>query len=295
MEVTEVPPEVKSADGRSPRVSWVAIAWFGVLLTLCYYPVLERLVRQWLNDPDVGHGVFVPFIAGYIAWQNRDKLLAGPLSVNWLGLAIVIYSSIQLMIGTLGAELFLARTAFVISIVGSILFLGGTQAVRVLSLPLFLLVFMIPIPAIVFNQLTFPLQLLASEMAEWALSMFGIPVLREGNILELPSQTLSVVEACSGIRSLLSLSFLAVVYGYFFDTRPWMRFVLLIAAIPIALIANASRITITGLLSEYDPDLAQGFFHSVEGWVVFLISLMLLVSTHRLIVFVLQRSGQSPR
>ena len=142
---------------------------------------------------------------------------------------------------------------------GSILFLGGTQAVRILSLPLFLLVFMIPIPAIVFNQLTFPLQLFASEMAEWALSMFGIPVLREGNILELPSQTLSVVEACSGIRSLLSLSFLAVVYGYFFDPRPWMRFVLLVAAIPIALFANASRVTITGLLSEYDPDLARRF------------------------------------
>ena len=295
MDVTEVSPEVQSPQGRSHQVPWVAITWFGSLLIFCYYPVLARLFRQWMDDPDVGHGVFVPVVAGYIAWIRRDELFSRWQSPNWWGLVLVAYGSLQLLIGAVGAELFLSRTAFVISIAGAILLFGGVGAIRSLSLPLVLLLFMIPIPQIVFNQLTFPLQLLASNVAENALTLAGIPVLREGNVLELPSQTLSVVEACSGIRSLLSLSFLAIVYSFFFDHRPWMRPVLLLAAIPIAIIANASRITITGLLSEYDPELAEGFFHSVEGWVVFLVSLSLLIATHRLILLGVSAIGKLRR
>jgi len=257
--------------------------WFGALLIACYYPVLERLFRQWMDDPDVGHGLFVPIVAGYIAWQRKDRLLEIRPVANWWGLALVAYGSCQLFIGTLGAEMFLARTAFVITVIGSILFLGGTRAIRVLAFPLFLLFFMVPFPGIVFNQITFPLQLIASELAESALFMIGIPVLREGNVLELPSQTLSVVEACSGIRSLLSLSFLSLVYGHFFDSRPWMMVVLLAASIPTAIIANAGRVTMTGILSEYDPALAEGFYHSVEGWVVFLVSLAILMAVHRIV------------
>ena len=245
--------------------------------------MLDRLFRQWMDDPDVGHGFFVPIVAGYIAWQRKDELLGGRVATNWWGLAIVVYGSLQMLVGTLGAELFLSRTAFVITVIGSILFLGGTRAVRTLAFPLFLLFFMIPIPALVFNQITFPLQLLASELAESALFLIGIPVLREGNVLELPSQTLSVVEACSGIRSLLSLSFLSLVYAHFFDSRKWMMVVLLIASIPTAIIANAGRVTLTGILSEYDPELAEGFFHSVEGWIVFLVSLAILVVIHQII------------
>jgi exosortase len=236
-----------------------------------------------MDDPDVGHGFFVPIVAAYIAWQRKDELRGARFATNWWGLAIVAYGSFQLMIGTFGAELFLSRTAFVITVVGSVLFLGGTQAIRILKFPLFLLFFMIPLPGIVFNQITFPLQLVASGLAESALFMIGIPVLREGNVLELPSQTLSVVEACSGIRSLLSLSFLSLVYGHFFDSRTWMMVVLLIASVPTAIVANAGRVTMTGVLSEYDPALAEGFFHSVEGWIVFLFSLAILIAVHRVI------------
>jgi exosortase len=120
-------------------------------------------------------------------------------------------------------------------------------------------------------------------VAEFNLGMVGIPVLRDGNILELASQKLSVVEACSGIRSLLSLSFLSLVYAYFFDSRVWMRWVLLAATIPVAIIANAGRVTITGILSEVNPELARGFFHSLEGWIIFLIALVLLGGLHLLI------------
>jgi exosortase len=151
---------------------------------------------------------------------------------------------------------------------------------KLLAFPLFLLCFMFPIPAIIYARITLPLQLFASWVAEQLLGMIGIPVFRSGNVLQLPSQTLSVVEACSGIRSLLSLSFLSLIYAYFFDSKVWMRWVLLIATVPIAIAANAARVTITGILSEYRADLAQGFFHLLEGWVLFGVAFALMILAH---------------
>jgi exosortase len=273
------------APSAEPRVHipWLGIAWFAGLLVLCYAPVLSRLVQLWNNDEDMGHGFFVLPVAAYIAWQKREELLSSPLRMNWWGLAVIAYAAFQLCIATLGAELFLARTAFVLSIAGCILFLGGTRALRVLSFPVLLLFFMVPIPAIIYNRITLPLQFFASSVAETILTILGTPVLREGNVLQLPSQTLSVVEACSGIRSLLSLSFLALVYAWFFDRRPWIRWVLLFATVPIAIIANAGRVTITGIMSEIDPELAHGFFHTASGWVIFMIALVFLVVFHQFV------------
>lgn len=265
------------------RFPWPTLLWFGLLLVVCYAPVLQRLVRQWVDDQDMSHGFFVPVVAAYIAWQKRDELLSEAPRPNWWGVLIVAFGALQLFVATLGAELFLARTAFLISLVGAVLVLGGARFLRILAFPLLLLCFMIPIPAIIYNQITFPLQLLASQVAEGSLSLTGIPVLREGNILELPSQSLSVVEACSGIRSLLSLSFLSLVYAYLFDRKLWMRPVLLAATVPIAIAANASRVTLTGLFSEYKPELADGFFHGASGWVIFMVALVILVLFHQLV------------
>ena len=269
--------------GLDPAQLLTPVAWFLALLILCYLPVLAMLVKQWNDDPDMGHGFFVPVIAGYVAWQKRDELLAAPLKSSWLGLVIVVYAALQGYIGSLGAELFLARTAFVEAIVGTVLFMGGWPALRILSFPLALLVFMVPIPAVIYNQITFPLQIFASQVAAFALELLGIPVLREGNVLELPSQKLSVVEACSGIRSLLSLSFLSLVYAFFFDTKPWMRIALLISTVPIAIIANSFRVTLTGVMSEVNPELAHGLMHTAQGWVIFMIALVVLVFTHQVI------------
>jgi len=183
----------------------------------------------------------------------------------------------------LGAELFITRIGFLVALVGLLAARGGFGLVRELGFPLTLLLFMVPLPAIIYTQITFPLQLLASDLAERTLTLVGIPVLRDGNVLELPSQKLQVVEACSGIRSLLSLSFLSLVYAYFFDTKRWMRLALLVCIVPIAIAANAARVTITGLLSERDPALAQGLYHSLEGWVIFMVSLVFLVVTHQVI------------
>jgi exosortase len=231
----------------------------------------------------MGHGFFVPLVAGYIAWQRRSELSAVKPVPNYWGLFVVLLGAIQMMLGTLGAQIFIARTAFLVSLIGVILFLGGTRVLKILAFPLFLLCFMFPIPAIVYARITLPLQLFASRVAEMVLGWFNIPVLRDGNVLELASQKLSVVEACSGIRSLISLSFLSLVYAYFFDRKVWMRWVLLAATIPIAILANATRVTLTGMVSEYRADLAHGLFHTMEGWVLFLVALALLVAFHQLI------------
>jgi len=276
----EIVPPLKKARSEG-RLSLVGLAWFGVLLLLCYAPVLGQLVSDWYNDEDMGHGFFVPVAAGYIIWQRRKQWLDQEFSTSVWGLVVVALGALQLIVATLGLELFLARTAFLVSLAGAVLYLGGPRLLKLFLFPLFLLCFMIPIPAIVYNQITLPLQLFASRVAEFVLSTIGIPVLREGNILELSSQKLSVVEACSGIRSLLSLSFLALVYSYILDPKPWMRVALLVATVPIAIVANAARVTVTGIVSEWNPALAQNVFHLVEGWVVFLVAVMIMVGAHQ--------------
>jgi exosortase len=268
---------------RKSQLPWGNIAWFGLLTIACYAPVLSALVRQWASDPDMGHGFFVPLIAGYIIWKKRDELLAIKPQPNWWGLAVVMVGGVQLIIGTLGVELFLARTSFVVVLIGAVWLLGGNLMLKKLAFPLLLLFFMVPIDAVIYNQITFPLQLLASRLADGALTLISVPVLREGNILELPNQRLSVVEACSGIRSLLSLTFLSLVYGYFFEKKTWIRVLLFLSTVPIAIVANSSRVTITGILTQVKPDAAEGFFHEAEGWVIFMFALGILILFHQLI------------
>jgi exosortase len=229
----------------------------------------------------MSHGFFVPLVSTFIIWQRRAELAAVKPRPTWWGLALVLYGTAQLYLATLGAELFLARTAFVITIFGVVLTLGGSPVLRKLAFPLFLLFFMAPSPAVLYNRVTFPLQIFASTFAGDGLAWLGVPVLREGNILELPQQRLSVVEACSGIRSLLTLAFLAVVYGQFFEKKTWVRVALFLATVPIAIVANASRVTLTGIISEWKPDLAEGFFHTALGWVIFMVSLFLLIAFHQ--------------
>ncbi len=276
-------PEQRSASPEKPTLPWMAIFWFGALLIACYAPILLGLVRQWATDEDVDHGFFVPLVAGYIVWNRRGQLAAKKPVPNYWGVVLVILGALQMLLGKLGAQIFIARIAFLVSLVGAVWFLGGTRTLKILAFPLFLLLFMFPIPAIIYARITLPLQLFASSVAETVLNFIGIPVLRDGNVLELANQRLSVVEACSGIRSLLSLGFLSLIYAYFFDKKTWMRWVLLPATIPIAIAANASRVTLTGILSDYRPDLARGVFHLLEGWVLFLVALTLLIAFHQVV------------
>ena len=265
------------------QVPWSNLVWLGLVLVACYAPVLKALVGSW-DDPDMGHGYFVPLAAGFIVWQKREELLNIKPKPNWWGLLVVIMGGSLLIVATLGVELFLSRIAFVITLTGVVWLLGGNEMLKKLAFPLFLLCFMVPIPSIIFYRITFKLQILASQLAEWALDVISIPVAREGNILELPTQKLSVVEACSGIRSLLTLTFLTLVYGYFFEKKTWIRVWLFLGTIPIAIVANASRVTITGVMSQIKPELAEGFFHETTGIVIFFVALLLLVMVHRVTV-----------
>ena len=266
------------------KLPWAMIAWFGALLIAGYAPVLRRLVAQWNDDPDMGHGFFVPLIAGYIIWQKREELKALTPKPNWWGAVVVFWGGLQLLLASLGAELFTARLSFVITLIGMVWMMGGTEILKKLAFPLFLLLFMVPIPAVIYSAATFKLQILASKLADDALTLLQIPVLREGNVLELPNQKLSVVEACSGIRSLLSLTFLSLVYGYFFEKKTWLRTVLFFSTIPIAIVANASRVTITGIMTQVKAELAEGFFHEAQGWVIFMVALVILMVWHQLLL-----------
>lgn len=277
----------------SAPVSWQPIAWFGALLILCYAPILYRLGVQWATDEDMGHGFLVPIVAGFIAWQRRGILAATPRQPNGWGLVLVVLAALQALAATLGAELFTARLSFIIALFGVILYLGGKQWVKELLFPLLLMLFMIPIPAIIYAQLTLKLQMLAAELGETLIGWMGIPVLRSGNTLQLPSQTLDVAVACSGIRSLLSLGFLSLVYAYFTDKRIWMRWVLLAATIPIAICANGIRVAVTGLMSEVNPKLAQGAYHEMEGYIVFVVALLALLVVHRLINFAIKKAQKA--
>ncbi len=267
----------------APRLPWLLIAWFLGLLIVLFFPVLSLMVREWSGNGDMGHAFLVPVVAGYIVWQDRERIMSQPLKPFWPALFLVLWGFCQMVLGFMGADFFIARTAFLVAIVGVIWTLAGTAVLRSLAFPLFLLLFMIRIPLFIYQQITFPLQLLASRVAETALQWIGIPVLRNGNVLELPNRQLQVVEACSGIRSILSLSFLSLAYAHFFDHRWWMKPVLFAAIIPIAIAANSTRVIITGFLSEYKGEWADGAYHALEGWVMFMLALFALMALHGLI------------
>ena len=286
-------PVAASTEAGPPETTgsfqWGPVIWFSALLLVSYVAVLYALGIQWAQDEDVSHGPFVPVVAAYIAWQRRKEFAMTPMIPNYWGLASVVFAVFQMMLGTLGVELFLQRTSLIVSIVGIVLLLGGTKILKLAAFPIFLLLFMIPLPKVVYGQITLPLQLFASYCAEQVLTVLGIPVLREGNILELANKKLNVVEACSGIRSLMALTFLSLFYGFFFDNKPWMKWALMFATIPIAITANASRVALTGIITEYNPQLAEGFFHLLEGWVIFLVAGLMLFIAHKAINFVYNR------
>lgn len=226
----------------------------------------------------------MPLFSAFVIWQDRDRFLRLIPSPSWYGLAVIALALCILIIGRMGAELFLARSSLLFLLAGIVLLLFGWNYLRAEFFPWAFLFLMIPIPVIIFNQITFPLQLLASKVAAGALPWFGVPILREGNIIHLPSMALEVAEACSGIRSLMSLVTLAIIYGYLMEKQLWVRWLLALASVPIAVLANSVRIIGTGLLVQYwDAEKAEGYFHASWGWIIFVVSLFLLYAVHSLV------------
>ncbi len=251
----------------------VLLVSFGVL----YAHVAAKLVHDWSTNENYSHGFLIVPIAAYFAWERRRALVATQASPASAGLVIVILSLGVLLAGVLGAELFLTRVSILGVIAGTIVFALGWRHFRILAFPIAFLLLMIPLPAIIFNQVAFPLQLLASRCGEFALSALQIPVLREGNVIILANTSLEVAEACSGIRSLVSLLTLAIVYGYFTEPRPWARVTLALASIPVAIVVNGFRVAGTGVAAHYyGPAAAQGFLHEFTGLFMFAAAFALL-------------------
>ncbi len=276
-----------------PRWQRVALL---LLIAWLYASILARLFLQWINDPNFSHGVFVPLFAFFVLWQDRKKLAAIVPVSSWSGLPLVLLSMLVLVLGVLGADIFLPRVSLLILLAGLIILFQGWTFFRAVLFPWAFLILMIPIPSLIISRVTFPLQLLASKLATVLLRLAGVPVLLEGNLITLPAMQLDVAEACSGIRSLLTLVTLAIIYGYLLETRRWVRVVLALSALPIAVVANGFRVFGTGLLVQYwDPDKAMGFFHTFEGWLIFVVALIMLFAVHRLICLIWKIGPAAPR
>ena len=277
---------------------------FAIVLAILftYAAVLVKLSRDWWFDENYSHGLLIPFIIGYILWLQRDKFATEPARPSVLlgGLAVA-FSLFALWTGVAGAELFTQRMSLVLLIAGTVVYFWGLNFLKLILVPLGLLILAIPIPAIIFNKIAFPLQLFASRCAVWSMSVLGIPVLRQGNVIELKplnsfdTKKLEVVEACSGIRSLMTLMTLAVVFAYFTHPRSdgsngprgrfgflrsygfWRSTILVLSAVPIAILTNASRVSGTGILSHYyGTGVADGFFHTFSGWAIYIVAFLLL-------------------
>jgi len=267
-----------------------------VAIAFAYATVLAKLSRDWWADENYSHGLLIPFIIGYILWVGRDKFASARTNASvWLGGAAVGVALLALWAGVAGAELYTQRMSLVLLVVGIVVYFWGLQLLKLVLIPLFLLILAIPIPAIIFNKIAFPLQLFASRCAVWSMQMLGIPVLRQGNVIELKplnsfaTKKLEVVEACSGIRSLMTLITLAVVFAYFThpnsdpDHPKTGRYgmlrsaIIVVAAVPIAILTNALRVSGTGVLAHYyGTQVADGFFHSFSGWVIYIVAFLIL-------------------
>ncbi|HYG80683.1 MAG TPA: exosortase [Pyrinomonadaceae bacterium] len=286
----------------SPRFLWKPVA-VTAALAFVYYSVLAKLGHDWWVDENYSHGLLIPVVIAYILWLERERLArAAQKPAGFWGGLLVVLAILGLWVGTAGAELYVQRMSLVLMLAGVAVYFWGWRLLRLLAVPVALLVLAIPIPAIIFNKIAFPLQIFASKCAVWAMRLFDIPVLRQGNVIELmpkgarETKRLEVVEACSGIRSLMTLLTLAVVFAYF--TRPrskgdggggggwlpnlksygfWRAAVLVGSAVPIAILTNALRVSGTGVLSHYyGTEVADGFFHSFSGWVVYIVAFLLL-------------------
>ncbi len=247
------------------------------LFMLMYYNIMPSMVQQWYVDPNYSHGFIVPLISGYLLYERREELLKTEVAPSLAGLFILIFGLLQLCGGYLAYELYTMRSSCIVILAGMILYLFGAALFRLMLLPVLYLFFMIPLPAIIYNSVAFPLKQLVSKYSVDALQLMGVIIIREGNILMLPETTLEVADACSGIRSLVSLLALAAAFALFTQKSTLKRIIMIVAAVPIAILTNGLRVIGTGMLAQYwGAKAAEGFFHEFAGLAVFAVALLLL-------------------
>lgn len=255
------------------RIQWLV---FSVLLLILYRSVLPQWGYDLWDDPNYSHGLLIPFLTLYLIREKWPELSASHREPCPLGLVLVFLALLLFVVGYVGAEFFSKRISFILLLFGMILFLEGKKIASLLTFPVGILFFAVPLPYLLYNAAAFPLKLIASKIAVWFIALIGMPVFREGNVVSLPHTTLEVVDACSGIRSLMTLFTLAFLLAYFHHRQLWKRLIVILFAAPIAVLANAMRVTMTGILTKYDPAWGQGSLHDFTGWLVFVLSFAML-------------------
>lgn len=265
-----------SSNSANPRiiVTWSVIS---ILLLILYGEVFKKWAVDIWTDPNYSHGMLIPLVSLYIIKQRFSRLRETASSFCNTGLLFILPALVLFVLGTVAGEQFSQRVSFVILFYGLVLFLEGKAIARLLLFPIALFLFAIPLPYILYNAIAFPLKLIATKIAAAAISLFGMPVFRDGNIIHLPHTTLEVVDACSGIRSLMTLITLAFLLASFMLHSFLKQALVIILALPVAVLANAGRVAVTGMLTKYDPAWSSGIPHEITGWVVFVISFGVLI------------------
>jgi exosortase len=257
---------------------------FALVLAALYSRIVPALVSQWWDDANYSHGFLVPLFSGFLIWRQRAQLRALAPRASALGLPVLLGGIGLRVLGDLGAENFLMRSSLIVILAGLVLFHLGPHVFRIALFPLGFLFFMVPLPGVVFYAVTFPLQRLAAEQAAWVLDVLGVPVLLDGNVIHLSQISLGVTEACSGIRSLISLLAAAGAGAYLLIPSGWAMAVFVASAVPITILANAGRVVSTGLIGQwFGVEYAAGFFHEIAGLVVYLFAFVCLVGVYALI------------
>jgi len=272
------------AEQSPARSSWLRNALLATevaILVALYAHVLPLWIEDLWDDPNYSHGIIIPIIGAFVLWQRRRELAVLPAQGSWHGLSFLLAGVVALILGDVADETFLMRVSLIVILAGLVLMHFGSAVLRVVAFPLFFCLFMVPMPAIFFHAITARLQGIAAETGASILDLIGIPILLDGNVMHLSHLTLGVTEACSGIRSLMTLIALGVAWAYLMLPALWMQILLVAAVLPITIIANAGRIVITALVGRwFGVEYAEGFFHLFSGWLIFVVALLCLLAVH---------------
>lgn len=266
------------------RITFVLRVVLIASFILSYYPVWKRLVLSWYSSDQYSHGFFIVPITLYIIWQKKDVLGKTPITPSWWGLALVIFSLILYLLAHFAEIITVASFSMVLLLAGAIIYLYGFLIFKELLFPLVFLLFMIPIPGQIYSSLTIPLQLFVSNVSVWLASTIGISIYREGNVIHLPDRTMQVVQACSGLRSMVSLLMLSTIFGYFTLRSNFLRAVLFVSGLPAAILVNIIRVLLLVTAFYYlNYDLTTGTIHTLFGMTIFILALIFIAIAQKVL------------